>query len=104
MKTRTTIRRTVNNEKDDRLRHANAQLKRELQQARKYIKQLEAQLETMTEEEPLFVMNYNEPAAIKCIRPACGGDVKVVPAGMFEIHECQKCGKRRTVHNLALGT
>jgi len=99
-----TIRRTVNNEKDARLRRANSDLKRELQQARKYIKQLEAQLDVMSDEEPLFVMNYNEPVAIKCIRPACGGDVKVVPAGMFEIHECQKCGKRRTVHNLALGT
>lgn len=103
MKTRT-IKRTVSNEKAERLRHANSKLKRELAQAHKYIKQLEAQIETMTEEEPLFVMNYNEPAAIKCIRPACGGDVKVVSAGMFEIHECQKCGKRRTVHNLALGT
>lgn len=103
MKTRTTSRRSVNHEKDARLRRANSELKRELQQARKYIKQLEAQLELSTEDEPLFVMNYSEPVAIKCIRPGCGGDVKVVPAGMFEIHECTKCGKRRTVHNLALG-
>jgi hypothetical protein len=98
-----TNRRTVNNEKDERLRHANSQLRRELAQARKYIKQLEAQLENMTDDEPLFVMNYEEPATIKCIIPKCGGDVKVVPAGMFEIHVCNKCGKKRTVHNLQLG-
>ncbi len=106
MTTRTTnkTRRTVNNEKDERLRHANSKLKRELAQAHKYIKQLEVQIENMTDDEPLFIMNYEEDTAIKCIVPKCGGNVKVVQAGMFEIHVCEKCGKRRTVHNLALGT
>ena len=103
MKTRT-IKRTVNNEKAERLRHANSKLKRELAQAHKYNKQLEAQIENMNEEEPLFIMNYEEDTAVKCIVPKCGGNVKVVQAGMFEIHVCEKCGKRRTVHNLALGT
>lgn len=89
-------------ERSDKLKDANQKLKKENNQLRKYVKQLEAQLDNISEDEPLFVMNYVEPEVIKCIVPSCGGAVKIVPAGMFEIHVCEKCGKRRTVHNLKL--
>lgn len=100
MKRTTNNRKDTNTERDARLRHALSKMKRELAQARKYIKTLEAALEKDTDGEEVVEEQMTPSKSTQC--HWCKQEVDVIEAGVFIIHDCKRgCGRRRSIHNIA---
>lgn len=83
--------------KEDKLKDAVHKLKRVIEQQRKYIKQLEEQLDidNISPEDDTPSVQEEEQLLPLCNK--CHAEIVVVRAGVFTIHHCLKCGHKYKV-------